>query len=299
MTSKTVSIVIPTVLSQPEYLIDCLESVYKSTYDHSAFEIILVINGNQSAWKTLKPRIPRDPSVHIKVICLPKNMGFPYAVNTGMFSSDSSYIALLNDDVEVNPEWLSELIKEQEKSKADMVASTIYLHKDKTIDSLGFTFLWRGKAIPNRELRPNLSSDSWFFFPSFFPLNEPGFFHEPFGADAAACLFTRRVVDALEGFDTRFFAYLEDVDFAFRARRQGYRCALAQKAVAFHHKHSSSSKMKWRKSYLDMLNWWKIILFRYSPAVWASYLGVVILERLRNTSGLLKAFLRSTFYPRT
>ncbi len=44
----------------------------------------------------------------------------------------------------------------------------------------------------------------------------------------------------LGGFDERFFAYLEDVDLAWRARAAGWRCLYEPRAVA-HHRGSASS----------------------------------------------------------
>jgi GT2 family glycosyltransferase len=60
-----------------------------------------------------------------------------------------------------------------------------------------------------------------------------------FGASATLGLFRREMLDSIGGFDVSFYAYLEDVDLAWRARMAGWRCVLAPSAIA-HHAHSAT-----------------------------------------------------------
>jgi GT2 family glycosyltransferase len=45
----------------------------------------------------------------------------------------------------------------------------------------------------------------------------------------------RKVIEALGGFDPRFFMYAEDIDLCFRAARAGYTNYFVPKAVVVHH----------------------------------------------------------------
>src|SRR5205823_12965818 len=57
---------------------------------------------------------------------------------------------------------------------------------------------------------------------------------EVFGPCAGAALYRRTLLDDVGLFDDDFFAYLEDVDLAWRARLRGWRCTLAPDALVRH-----------------------------------------------------------------
>ena len=62
---------------------------------------------------------------------------------------------------------------------------------------------------------------------------------EVFGASAGAALYRRELLDATGGFDDRFFAYLEDVDLAWRARWLGWKARYVTVARV-RHAHSAT-----------------------------------------------------------
>ena len=51
---------------------------------------------------------------------------------------------------------------------------------------------------------------------------------------AGAALYRREALEAVGGFDERFFAYLEDADWGLRAQLAGWRCVYVPAAVALH-----------------------------------------------------------------
>jgi GT2 family glycosyltransferase len=55
-----------------------------------------------------------------------------------------------------------------------------------------------------------------------------------------ALLVRREVLERIRGFDERYFAYTEDVDFGLRARRAGFRSACIGSARAYHAPSSST-----------------------------------------------------------
>jgi hypothetical protein len=61
-----------------------------------------------------------------------------------------------------------------------------------------------------------------------------------FGACAGAALYTRELLEDVGPFDEAFFAYLDDVDLAWRARLRGWRAVLAPAAVV-RHAHSATA----------------------------------------------------------
>lgn len=281
----TVSLVIPTLLTQTDLLQDCIFSLRKQKVSF-AFDVWVVANTPDKELKAFQQAVSSG-SLDIHWLSQGRNTGFTGAVNAGIEASAGDLVILLNDDTTVNPDWLEQLVSTYKKSKADMVASTIYLSDKKTLDSQGFTFLWRGKALPlPQAVEP---PDNWKNYPDLFP--STSVLKEPFGPDAAAALYTRELLIELGGFNNSFFAYLEDVDLALRARKAGYTCALAEKAVVYHHKHATSSRLDGFKARQDFMNWWRIVLGSYPRKACLQFGPLILLERAKNLSGLIKSIL--------
>jgi GT2 family glycosyltransferase len=74
----------------------------------------------------------------------------------------------------------------------------------------------------------------------------------------------RSVIEDIGLFDQRFFAYCEDVDFAFRARIAGYRCAFVPDAAVLHTQCGTGSTMPRRRLYYIQRNM-ELAIFRNLP----------------------------------
>src|ERR1700720_2970238 len=57
---------------------------------------------------------------------------------------------------------------------------------------------------------------------------------EVFGACGGAAIYRRAALAAVGGFDEGYFAYYEDIDWAFRAQLAGLRCRYVPTAVLYH-----------------------------------------------------------------
>ncbi len=102
-----------------------------------------------------------------------------------------------------------------------MVAATLlFTSRPDTIAAAGLELRRDGLALERLAGRP--------YRPGIAP-------YEIFGPTAGAALYSRRLLTELGGFDARYFAYLEDVDLAWRARLQGWRCLYAPAAAVLHH----------------------------------------------------------------
>ncbi len=291
------SIIIPTMLLDTEIFRECLQSLDKQTYPHKKYEIIIIINGS-------KKKLPYTFK-NIRVIRKRKNIGFTGAVNEGIRQAKGKYILPFNDDAIADKHWLTSIIATHQKTQADMVASVIYqldfhdIHNpqknDAPIDSCGFTFAWRGKAQPlsstslyTKKAELQNVSDYWLKHPDLFSSQDTKlFFQEPFGPDAAACLYTKKMVEDIGLLDESFFAYLEDVELALRARKKGYHSVVSPKAKVYHVKHATSQSMGYFKAKQDMINWWRIILKHYPWKVYKKFGITICIERLKNIKGFL------------
>ena len=73
---------------------------------------------------------------------------------------------------------------------------------------------------------------------------------DPIGPSGAAAAFDRATFLAAGGFDSRLFAYGEDVDLVLRLRRRGFSCRLARDARGYHEHSASFGSGSARKNYL-------------------------------------------------
>ena len=64
---------------------------------------------------------------------------------------------------------------------------------------------------------------------------------EILGPCAGAALYRREMLEEVGAFDEDFYAYLEDADLAWRARRRGWRCLYAPDARVLH-RHSATGQ---------------------------------------------------------
>ena len=84
--------------------------------------------------------------------------------------------------------------------------------------------------------------------------------------NGCSLLIHRDVINKIGLFDPKLFMYFEEVDFAWRAKRAGYKMACATKARMWHKISKSSNKQKQRSIYLRIRNqiW---VYRRYSQGI--------------------------------
>ena len=215
-----VSVIIPT-LSRGDLLRNCLESVKQQTFHD--FETVLISNG-AGDWA-----IKLAEEFGCILLAFPKNRGFAAAVNAGIALSRSPYVALLNDDVRLENNWL-ELTFALLETRADVsfCCGKIYQSDGVLLDNAGDALSMCGSAWRLGFGRKDSAS---FAVP-----------RQVFAAPATAVLFRRSVFEQVGGLDEDFFAYLEDIDFSLRAGRFGNRGLYLPQAICRHHGGASLGK---------------------------------------------------------
>lgn len=210
--SNIVTIVIPNY-NNIELLKKTLNSIYK--YYNDIKTIVVDNNSKEDVQKIIKC------FKNAELIKLDKNYGFAKAVNEGIKSSDSEFVVLLNNDVEVEKGWLEnllDLIKNDEKIFS--VSSKMIQYNDRTkIDDAGDEYNILGWAFKTGD---NLNI-------SLFTKDK-----EVFSSCAGAAIYRKKIFDKIGYFDEEFFAYMEDVDIGFRARIYGYKNMYCSSAVVYH-----------------------------------------------------------------
>ncbi len=213
MMGPDVSLVIPT-WNGKERLLRCLEALSWQTY--TEFATVVVVNGSQDGTLEALSVYPQ-----LRVIANRRNVGFAAAVNQGIRASDGDYVAVLNDDAFPEFRWLEALVQavESDAQIGACASLLVFAHQPDRVQSAGIAM--DRAAIAWDRLR------GW-------PVAEAQQAYEVFGASAGAALYRRSMLKRIGLFDERFFAYLEDVDLAWRAQLAGWRCIYVPSARVHH-----------------------------------------------------------------
>ena len=184
-------------------------------------EVILVDNGSTdgtAAWV-------RSAFPSVRVVELAENTGFAAGNNRGFVSARAPLIATINNDAIPDPDWLASLVRAAAAHPdTGMFASRmVYMHDPELIDSTGISLDPLGIAWDKGAGTPVRDDDE----------------RNVFGASAGAALYRRELLQATGGFDERFFAYLEDVDLAWRAHWLGWKARYVPTARV-RHMHSAT-----------------------------------------------------------
>ena len=209
-----VSVVIPNYNGK-EFIDECIESLEKQSYND--FETIFVDNGSLDGSRSyVKERYP-----HMKFIPLNKNYGFSVAVNRGIKESKGEFVVLLNNDTQVEKDWLKNLVACIEKDPQIFSCSSkmIRYKERQLIDDAGDQYNILGWAKKRGDGKP---------------LEDYNESKEVFSACAGAAIYRKSIFKEIGYFDENFFAYMEDVDIGYRANIYGYKNIYCSKALVYH-----------------------------------------------------------------
>jgi GT2 family glycosyltransferase len=194
----------------------CLGSLREQSFE--GFETVVVDNGSTDGSLTL---LEHD-FPEARVVPLPENRGFAAAANAGIRASETEFVALLNNDTEVDPRWLQSLVRAAEDHpEAGLFATKLVdFHDRRFLDGAGDAL--RLSGLPYR-LGHGERDRGQFDVPRYV-----------FSACAAAALYRREMLGEVGLFDEDFDSYCEDGDLSFRARLAGYECFYVPEAVVYH-----------------------------------------------------------------
>jgi len=214
------SIVILTY-NQLHHTLLCIDSIRKYT-DKGTYEIITVDNhSTDGTAEWLKNQ------EDIRTIFNSKNVGFPKGCNQGMDIAQGDNILLLNNDVIVTPNWLSNL------------ETCLYSSQD--IGAVGVVT----NSCSNFQTIPvhYKSTEEMLTFAEKHNVSNKGQWEERLRLIGFCMLIKKEVVDKIGLLDERFSpGNFEDDDYSFRIRKAGYRLILCKDTFIHHFGSASFSK---------------------------------------------------------
>jgi len=253
MSQKRAAVIIPHCNGW-EILDNCLRSL-KSSGD-GGFAVYLVDNGSTDA----SPQRARQAHPWIEIIPAGSNLGFAAGCNLGIRSTQEEFVVLLNNDTEVTPGWLEELIRVMDSDSTIAAAQPkIRWLKNREmldyaggagglLDIYGYPFC-RGRLFET--LEPDLGQ----------------YDHSPadiFWASGSASIFRRSALQQSGLLDEDFFMHMEEIDLCWRLHLLGYRVVAAPRACVFHLSGGSLPSGRYLKMYLNHRNSLLMLLKNYS-----------------------------------
>ncbi len=286
MPKPRLSVVIPN-WNGKRFLSECLDSLRRQT--HRELEVIVADNASTDGSQAfINGNYPE-----VRLIELAENQGFTGACNIGMESAQAEFIALLNNDTEVDEHWAGEIIAAfAAHPEVGIVASKMLLFDQRDrFHTAGDFFTTDGRA-GNR--------GAWEIDQGQYDLAE-----YVFSACGGSAAYRRAMIEEIGSLDADFFFLLEDVDLAWRAQLAGYKVWYTPDAIVYHHLSATGGGVT--ASYYDGRNgiwlivknmppsllrkYWRKLLIRQSALAWSAlkaWRGAEARARLRGmTEGLL------------
>lgn len=208
-----------------------LESV--RAQDYLDLEVWVVDNGSRDgSVEWLRAQHP-----YVRVLENPENLGFATPNNQAARLATGTYLALLNNDMRLSPDWVSRMVARMEAAPPDLacLGSRILNWDGTRVDFIGGTIAFNGMG---RQPAFQLAVDSpeGTAFPDELPF-----------ACGGAMLIRRDTFLEVGGFDEDYFAYFEDVDLGWRLWVLGYRVGFCPEAVVYHRHNGTSGRFDPRK----------------------------------------------------
>lgn len=206
-----------------DYLETCLHSIFAQKFKN--FVVFVVDNAST------------DDSVEMVRKCFPQvrlieneaNLGLCAANNQGILATNAEFVAILNNDIELEPGWLGQMVATMETEPQIGMGACKMLMTDQRdmIESAGI-------IVDRTGIAWGLESGNIDNGAVMTPM-------PVFGACGGAALYRRTMLLEIGLFDEDFFVYLEDADVAWRGQWAGWKCIYVPGAVTYH-AHSATIK---------------------------------------------------------
>ena len=222
-----------------------LEEFLPSVVKHSANEAKVYVADNGSTDDSISFLESQFPNVQL--IKLSENNGFAQGYNLALQEVEEDIYVILNSDVAVKKDWLmgvSDYFEKHPNRAAIQPAMIDYRNQEQFeyagagggfIDKNGFAFC-DGRVFNDIEAYREKDAK------------------EIFWASGAALIIRKTVFRETSGFDSDFFAHMEEIDLCWRVKNLGYEIWYYPQSKVYHLGGGTLGKLKPKKTYLNFRN---------------------------------------------
>ncbi len=185
----------------------------------------------------------------VKIIQNKDNDGFAKGYNDALKHVEEDILCLLNSDIEVTKNWLQPILNTFGKEpNTAIIQPKILDFKQKDyfeyagagggfIDKYGYPYC-RGRIFNTLEKDIGQYNDTI----------------DIFWASGACFFIKKEIFNELNGFDTSFFAHMEEIDLCWRAKNSGYTIKYVGTSTVFHVGGATLKNTNPKKTYLNFRN---------------------------------------------
>jgi GT2 family glycosyltransferase/glycosyltransferase involved in cell wall biosynthesis len=254
-TRSAASLVIPN-WNGKDLLERFLPSWVAAIANHPGSEIVIVDNGSaDGSAEWVAANYPE-----VRVLALPKNLGFGGGSNAGFRAAKNDIVVLLNSDMRVEPDFLAPLLAGFTDETVFAVSCQIFLSDpSKRREETGLTHGWWQDGSLRVGHREDSAVDR--LFPCFY-------------GGGGSCAFDRHKFFELGGFDELLAPfYLEDTDLGFLAWKRGWK-VLYQPASVVWHEHRGTIGKRFTPAYIQSVLQKNFLLFTWKNIhSWSRFSG--------------------------
>jgi GT2 family glycosyltransferase len=205
---------------------DCLSDLFAQTYLN--YEVLVYDNASIDG----TPEYIEQNFPQVKLIKGTENLGFGGANNRASAQAKGKYLAFVNDDAYVTPNWLEPLVN--------------LLEMDNTVGCAGAELLCAEKEKRNIVLchGNDVHLSGIAYLKNNGQIVKPADPIEAGAISGAAFVIKREIFLEIGGFESDFFLYYEDTDLSLRLRLIGKRCVIVPGSIVYHNSESRFSNQK-------------------------------------------------------
>jgi O-antigen biosynthesis protein len=215
-----VSIIIP-VHNNSLYTFNCLKAIAQSN-PQIPYQIILIDDASTDDTNAILNQI-----YGIQVFTNSHNIDFIGSCNLGAAIAKTEYLCFLNNDTQVLPGWLENLVLAMEQDRKVGAVGSKLIYADGSLQEAGGVVWQDGSAWNYGKFSDHLES-----------ANEPeyNYLRQVDYCSAASLLVRTDLFNWIGGFSQLYLpAYYEDTDFCFAVRKLGYKVIYQPRSVVIHY----------------------------------------------------------------
>jgi len=203
-----------------EDVLNCVSTLPRLVYPNYLATVVDNASTDGSV-EALRQRFPQQ-----RLLVMEKNLGFTGGNNRGIadaLANGADFVLLLNNDTELHPRLLDELVgvAESDAAIAAVGAKNLRLEDPREVWGAygevtygGELVRVLGKGEPDGPRFEEVRDVAWVI--------------------GNGLMMSRRALERIGGFDETFFGYHEDVDWCASAREAGFRVVYNGRAIIFH-----------------------------------------------------------------